>query len=44
MDLVEGPDKDKLEEEVFLDSAEEAAQVEEDEKIVKAFDEVGGSR
>ena len=44
VDLVEGPDGDKLEEEVSLDSAEEAERAEEEEKIVKAFDEVGGSR
>ena len=44
MDLVEGQDGDVLNEEVSLDSSEEAEQAEEEGKIAKAFDGVVGSR
>ena len=44
MDLVEGLDVDKLEDEVSMDYVEETERVEEEEKIVEAFDKVGGSR
>ena len=44
MDLFEGPDEDKLEEEVSMDSAEGEELAEEDGKFFKAFYEVGGSR
>ena len=43
MDLVEGSDRDNQEEEVSLDSIEEAEREEEDKTISMVFDKVGGS-
>ena len=42
-EIVGGPDRYKLEKEVSLDSAEESEREEEDNNMIKTFDEVGGS-
>ena len=42
MHLVEGPDRDKLEEEVSLDSAEESKWKEEDKKLSRPLMKLAG--